>query len=153
MSRTFVRLLRTGVVHALLWCAMRPRPEVSERRAEFGRILRELRQSKPGTGRQGEMTQGELGALVGTDQRTVSTWEKGKVLPVLPEIVFDLEDALDVQPGGLAQHLGFGRPLGDPALDAVPTLTQVINATKEIPPAARKTLISIVELQLRGDDL
>jgi transcriptional regulator with XRE-family HTH domain len=132
---------------------MRPRPDEEHRRKEFGRALKALRLARPGTGRAGEMTQPELAKSVDSNQQAVSAWETGRSAPEHPEIVFDLEDFFDVQPGGLAQHLGFGRPLGDPALDAVPTLTQVINATKEIPPAARKTLISIVELQLRGDDL
>lgn len=99
------------------------------RREAFGRALIQARQKR-------DMNQEELADALAVSQGSVSNWEHGKNLPNDPIDIFEIEQAVDVPPGFLSQHLGFA-PLNlrrDPppdveaAIAANPLLTKIEKA-------------------------
>lgn len=53
-----------------------------------------------------QLSQSELGQLVGVKQSTMSSWVNGVAAPS-PDTVFALEAAIKVPPGSLSRHLGY----------------------------------------------
>lgn len=73
-----------------------------EERAGFGRALGDSLSVR-------RVTQRELADRLGVKQPTVSAWISGDAEPA-PEIVFRIEEALELGPGTLSRHLGYLPP-------------------------------------------
>ena len=77
------------------------------------------------------VTQAELARLIGRAQQQLSHWLLGRAGPPPPEVVFAIEDALDV-PDQLAHLLGYVRAGGNPTESALaqdPMLDDIDRAT------------------------
>lgn len=81
---------------------MTPAELAYRERVAFGRGLRELRRRR-------RMTQGELGALIGVTQGTVSRIESAEQVPDCDD-VFNIAAALHVLPSELFTTAPTGRP-------------------------------------------
>jgi transcriptional regulator with XRE-family HTH domain len=88
---------------------------VSEKREAFGAALAEARNVRG-------VLQSEIADLAGVQQSSVSAWEKGDNQPA-PEVVFAIEDYLELKPGHLSRHLGYA-PVAHRGV--APTYEQVV---------------------------
>lgn len=77
--------------------------EPEERRRAFGEAVRQALRVK-------QMTQEELAAALNKTQPMISAWIQGKRAPESPELAFEVERAIGVDPGTLSVHLGFIPP-------------------------------------------
>lgn len=84
------------------------------------------------------ITQRALADAVGVRQNTVSRWCKDETPE--PARVFQIEDALGVEPGALSHHLGY-MPVGS---DRVPcTIIDAVRDADELEPFHRKALLDV----------
>lgn len=70
-----------------------------ERLQRFGAAMARARQ-------RASLSQAALGVMVGSNQSTVSSWERGESEPP-PDLVFAIEDACEEPKGALSRLLGY----------------------------------------------
>jgi transcriptional regulator with XRE-family HTH domain len=115
----------------------RPRTPARERRQQFGAALAEARKLAG-------LTQRQLAERVDVVQSVVSSWETGERAPDQFDIVFEVEDALDLSPGRLSAHLGF-LPITLDGESAPLTATDGITADPDLDIAAKRSLLESVK--------
>lgn len=71
--------------------------EQSERLQRFGRAVRKARN---------KLSQAAFAQRIGISQTALSAWERGAAMPD-PDLVFEAERQLGIEPGGLSGYLGF----------------------------------------------
>ena len=97
----------------------------------LGEVIREVR---------GTLTQDDLADAVGTDQGTVSRWERGNLRPTLDDLRA-IEDALGLHHGAIVRRAGYVEDLtsvkaaleADPSIPAksIPYLLATIDAARK----------------------
>jgi hypothetical protein len=104
-----------------------------EQRAAFGAALQEAMALRA-------VSQGTLATHMGTRQSVISSWCYGK-FAASPVAIFELENYLELPPGWLSQHFGFGR-LNQ--LERVPP-EQAVLEDPEFTDEDRKLLLGIMK--------
>ncbi len=88
------------------------------------------------------LSQHDLGQMVGVEQSAVTQWETGKTTPAR-ERVFAIEYALGLKQGTLAQFLGFGPALGTPVIFRQVTVPDAIMADDRLTERQRQLLLGL----------
>lgn len=89
---------------------------------------------------QSGMTQSDLSERLGglVAQSTISEWKRGMSEPSSPAVTFEVEQALGVEPGLLAIHLGYVPPL------SVGRLETALLQADDIEESWRQVLLAVV---------
>ncbi len=88
------------------------------------------------------LSQHDLGEMVGVKQSAVTQWETGKTTPTR-ERVFVIEHALGLKQGTLAQFLGFGPAVGMPVIFRQITVPDAIRADDRLTERQRQLLLGL----------
>jgi transcriptional regulator with XRE-family HTH domain len=98
-----------------------------QRREAFGRALAKALDDA-------ELTQKELSERLGgrVAQNTISEWKNGQSEPSSPELAFEVERALDVEPGGLTGFLGYLPPSAAGSVEAALSTSDVDEKLREV---------------------
>lgn len=75
-------------------------PTDATKARNFGKALASAREGRG-------MSQGMLADLLGKSQGGIGMWETGASVPATPEDLFEVEEALELDPGSLSRHLGY----------------------------------------------
>lgn len=111
------------------------------RRGAFGEAVAEAMHMR-------QITQVEVGELLGVTQSSVSAWRSGQAAPD-PDTVFDLERTLRLGPGHLSRHLGY-LPL-EAGKRAAVTVQDAVLADALLAEQAKRAVLAVYEeLKNRG---
>lgn len=106
----------------------------------FGKAMSKARQDR-------DLSQAALGAMVKSNQSTVSSWERGESEPP-PDFVFAIETACKVPPGSLSRLLGYMPIIKDVEQD----LECAIMSCPKLDVNERKLLRDIFVMMASDDD-
>lgn len=120
--------------------AVAQKVSAAERRRAFAAALVEARNVRG-------FTQGELGSEVGLGQPAISAWEAGENQPE-PEVVFAVEEALDLPPGHLSKHLGYMPPKSDGK--ATPGFEDVVMSDPLLDEQNKRAMVAMYRELTRG---
>lgn len=120
-------------------------PQTAQARKErlrvFGERLAKLRAER-------ELTQAELGNLVGGTQSRVSRWELGEVLPPR-ETVLELEARLELPSGALAGLLGYTLASGEAPAAGLLSTEEVIMADPGLDENGKAAVLAVYRAFLK----
>jgi transcriptional regulator with XRE-family HTH domain len=103
--------------------------DLQSRREAFGDALRRAMSAA-------DLSQGDVAGRIGVRQTTVSEWIQANKEPRY-EIVFSLEQALDLPPGALSHHLGYV------PVDAVTRFETAVQTAPGLSATDRETLYRV----------